>query len=215
MRSQSEKMIDWFVSQFEEEHGCVVYRREAFAAPWEQKAPPYIVTLAERDGFIADFRRDAPVVLRRMRNDIFIAFASFVVASQFSHLILGKFATQVELALLLAHIGAVTVIEQRRLATIWDAPFRSLALRAPAPFPLDRRPGIRKYLARLDDRELAVGTAMGLICGVSAAMVLAKARAPEVSILAYYGGLALLLGLLAFGMVCAGEGAVRLINRRN
>jgi hypothetical protein len=55
---------------------------------------------------------------------------------------------------------------------------------------------------------------VGLICGVNAAMVLTKARAPEVSLLTHYGGSALLLGIMTFGLVCAGEGAVRLINRR-
>lgn len=213
MRSQSEKMIAWFVSQFAEEHGYVIYRRQAFASPWEKKAQPYIVTAAERDGFIADFRRDAPLILRRMRNDIFIAFASFVVTSQISHLILGEFAAEVELALLLAHIGTITVIEQRRLARVWDAPLRALALRAPAPFPPDGRPGIREYLARLDGRELGVGGAMGLICGANAGVVLAEGRGPEVSALTYYGGLALMVGILALGIVCAGEGALRLIER--
>lgn len=214
MRSQAEKMIDWFASQFEAEHGHVVYRRQTFAAPWEDKAPPYIVTAAERDRFIADFRREAPVILRRMRNDIFIAFASFVITSQISHAILGEFATSVELGLLLAHIVAVTLIEQQRLAKVWDAPLAALALRAPAPFPPEGRGGIRKYLARLDGRELAVGAGMGLICGANAAMILARPRALEVSQLTYYGGLVMLLGIVVLGMIFAGEGVVRLINRR-
>lgn len=211
MRDHAKAMNDLFVAQFEEQQGFLVYQWISFVLPWRTKSPGYIVSAAERDRFIADFQRDSPVIMRRMVRDIFIAFFSFVASSQFLHALFGDYATDLELALLLAHLGTIFVVENRRLKEIWDAPLRAMAGRAPAPFATKRKYGLIKPVARMDGGELALGGFMGLICAGCIGLVLTAERTPNFSAFNYYAVLALFGLIVLLGIRCAVEAAERLL----
>lgn len=207
-------MDDLFASQFEDQHGYIVYQRISFVLPWLGRGPAVIVTATEHDRFIADFARESPAIMRRMIIDIFIAFGSFVVTSAFFQAVFGEFATTVELTLLLVHLIGITVAVNRRLGVLWDAPLRATVGRAPAPFAKPRKPGVIKPVARMRGGELATGIVMGLICAGCAGVVLGSPRAASVPALSYYSILALYAVMILLGVRCGVEAALRLLGSR-
>lgn len=214
MHDHAKAMNDLFVSQFEERQGLLVYQPISFVLPWMGGNQTYIVSAAERDRFIADFQRECPVIMRRMVIDIFIAFFSFAASSQILHGIFGDYATTLELALLLAHLGTIIVVENRRLKEIWDAPLRAIGNRAPAPFAPKRKYGLIKPVARMDGGELALGGAMGLIGAGCLGLLLTAEPTSAFSPVKYYAGLVLFGLIVALGIRCAIEGAERLLGSK-
>jgi hypothetical protein len=204
-------MDELFVSQFEDQNGFIVYQRLSFVLPWLSRGTPVIVTAAERDRFIAEFTAESPAIMRRMMIDIFIAFGSFVVTSEFFHAVFGEYATSVELTLLLTHLIAIVVAVNRRLGLLWDAPLRATVGRAPAPFAPQRRRGLIKPVERMTNQELVAGIVTGLICAGCAGIVLGSPRASEVPAFTYYTILALFAAIVVLGIRCGAEAAVRLL----
>jgi hypothetical protein len=213
MRSQSEKMTDLFEAQFEEQPGYDVYRRIPFFLPKAGGELPYLVSAAERAGFVADFRRDAPVILRRMVNDIVIAVISFIATNFLAHVLLGASAENVEIALLLVHLGVVIVVENRRLHLVWDAPLRAMAGRAPAPYAARSGSWLKTLLKRMDGYELVLGSVFGLLAAAYALSLVAAPREPGTSALDYFGRIAMCSGMFALGILFAAELVERLRNR--
>jgi hypothetical protein len=210
MDEQAKAMNDLFVSQFEEQHGFIVYQRIPFMSPALSKGTAYIVSAAERERFTADFLRDSPPIWRRMKIDIFLAFLSFIATSEIFHAVFGEYAANVELTLLLVHLVGIVTIESRRLGAIWDAPLLATAGRAPAPFAIERRYSLYKRLAKMRNRELLVGTGVALICAITALRALIDPSQASASPLSFYGNLALCAAFFFIGSCCAAECMVRL-----
>jgi len=169
-----------FADQFQVEDGRLVYRKSL-------KGPPIPVSEAERDGYIAQFRRGLGRVYWSFVGGIIVAAtAGFIVslAMRLDPYILTEITVLAALA--------VFVLLWRRL---WNAPAREMAARLPVGHALDRGETQRRMLHRMTWGQFVLGL-------VAPAIVLARVGS-DYDLL--YGwnrlwlvGSALYLGLLAW-----------------
>jgi hypothetical protein len=204
-RESAESMNDLFVSQFSQRDGFIVYQRSSFLLPVGQKGNGYIVSAAERDRFIADFTARSPAIMGRMIRDIFIAFFSFAGTSQVFHALLGEYASNVELALLLAHLVTIVMVENRRMKEIWDAPMAVLATRAPAPEFMQKGTRWLKPMSAVRERDLFVGASIGVFCAATWILKYGEPRAADVSAFDFYAAQAMFALMSAVGVMCVVE----------
>jgi hypothetical protein len=205
MRDSIKAMNDLFASQFSQQESYIVYQRRSFALPLGGRGEAFIVTAAERDRFNADFTARSSEIMARMIRDIFIAFFSFVATSQVFHAVLGSYASNVELTLLLAHLVTITIVENQRMKEIWDAPMAVLAGRAPAPPFMQKGTQRFRPLSLARERDLFVGVIFGVFCAVTWGMTIVEPRANDTSSAMSYAAQAMFALISGLGILCIVE----------
>jgi hypothetical protein len=198
-----------FARQFEEYSGYIFYRRTPFTHPPFRSPKAFTVSREERDRFIADFNRDAPIIQKKMTRDFFIAMVSFFVSTAFVRII----ASHWEVLILTVHLVAIFVIENRRLKSVWDAPVRALLGRPSSDWAPEQTKRFYKPIKDYNTGELVLGILFGIIGAVSLSGLARTGRGPNVSLEFYAFVVALMSYFLIVGVRCLITATRRLISQ--
>jgi hypothetical protein len=198
-----------FARQFEDHSGFIFYRRTPFTHPPFQSPKAFTVSREERDRFIADFNRDAPIIQKKMTRDFFIAMVSFFVSTAFVRII----ASHWEVLILTVHLVAIFVIENRRLKSVWDAPVRALLGRPSSDWAPEQTKRFYKPIKDYNTGELVLGILFGIIGAGSLSGLVRTGRSPNVSLEFYAFVVALMSYFLFVGLRCLMVAIRRLFSR--
>jgi hypothetical protein len=198
VRDYSTMMEQTFSRQFEERSSFILYRRTPFAHLPLRSAKAFCVTREEKDRFIADFSRDAPIIQRKMTRDFSFAIVSYVATAACVRM----FANHWEVILLVLHLVAIFVIENRRLKWVWDAPIRALKGRPSTDLAPEQAHRFYKQIVDYSASELALGIMFGVIGAASLFGLAQTFDAPHIDIGTYVFVVVLMSYFLIVGLRC-------------
>jgi hypothetical protein len=187
-----------FARQFEERSGYIFYRRTPFTHPPFQSPRAFTVSREERDRFIADFNRDAPLIQKKIARDFFIAIVSFMVSAAFVRII----ASHWDVLILTVHLITIFVIENRRLKFIWDAPVRALIGRPSSDWAPEPTKRFYKPIKNYTMGELVLGILFGIIGAGSLTGLVRTGRGPNIGLEFYAFVAALMSYFVIVGVRC-------------
>ncbi|NTS63792.1 hypothetical protein HRV97_01285 [Sphingomonas sp. HHU CXW] len=143
----SKRLIDLFAAQFTPEGSGFLYRRNQVGAG-------YLVSVAERDAFVAAHRREWRRIFWAAILGVVVVVGAMVALFEEPH-------KGVTIAATIVLIGFLTLLH----LWAWRRPERALALRVPSLPALDRGAARRKNLSQVTWGNLALSPVFALVLG--------------------------------------------------